>query len=285
MHRAQLAMSADMVEPVSCWDITSETTKIVIRWFRGETIPPGLAAMVDNVTGEYQVSGLHHGRMMYRKVAGPSGMRCWCYYVSESEPADMQGWWLSPEPMSQLFYASNPAKTASVPHTGWRRHDVPLCKLMAIPKIVDMGDELSELQRKHAQVIQEKRDLESEYDKLETKNQTLWTSYKNLLADTKGQPHKVPRVVPPPTGMHEPVETACASEEMGGSSSSTGPSASTGGSAASGSGAPYTGPGEPRTRARTRGGVRVQAQRIVDMFVTGSYDELANTHAPGRLHW
>ena len=274
-----------MVEPVSCWDVTAETTKIVIRWFRGETIPPGLAAMVDNVTGEYQVSGLHHGRMMYRKVAGPSGYVCWCYYVSESEPAEMRGWWLSPEPMSELFYASNPAQTASVPHTGWMRHGVPLQKLMAIPKIVDLADELAELQRKHTQVIQEKRDLESEYDKLETKNKTLWTSYKNLLADTKGQPHKVPRVVLPPTGMDEPVEAAFAGANTGGSSASTGASASTGGSSASGSATPSTGHGEPRTRARTRGGVRVQAQRIVDMFVTGSYEELANAQVPGRLHW
>ena len=261
----------------SAYETTLELASLVIRWERGQKLPDdaAVATMVTNVTGEYINCGMNCGRPMFRKVAGPSAYVALAYYVDDTP--EWQGWWLGPEVNSLLFSCRNRSTCNSIPHSGWSRHEQPLIKLFAIPKMVDQADELHELHTKYQDLQQVHHTLEMEYDSLETKHKDLWTSYKNLVKDTKGGPAKMPRIVPPP-GATMATDSAQGPEEE--TTDEPHPH-----SASSSATAPSGGTGQPRTRARTRGGLRVQAQRIVDLFVNGQYQELTHTEVPERLHY
>ena len=186
-----------------------------------------------------------------------------------------------------MFYLWNPAELIDVPHEGWLDHDGVHANVKVLPMLKYSQQLYSNLQKDHQELLEDHSELqrkhamlESAHSELTSAHSELWATAKQLMMDTKDPEHKRPRQ--PTTPTKAPPVLKHSDNNWGGSSSSS----------ASGllppppPGEYHRGqPGQGRNRPRTRAGVRVQAQRIVDLFVQGQYKEIVKTVPEGtRFH-
>jgi hypothetical protein len=274
--------------------VSPELHKLIVRWRTDEIPPSGIPKYFDIVEGDYIECGKHDGRMVYKKCGGKIVCPVVIYWCGPNWSPAEQGWWIAVDIGSEAVYVHNPGNLSDVPFNGWQRLGQPV-PIEIVPKALQyqvMYEEVVEQFRAYkesheqqhvpqqADVLQTQYDLlQHEHEELKIRHAELIVNYKQALKDkhqSRDEPAaKVARVVQPPEqpGLQEYV--------------------SSGGSASSSSAAAATTPAEDeeaaqtwgRTRARTRAGVRVQAQRIVDLFVNERYSDLARQPPDQRYHW
>jgi hypothetical protein len=280
----------DLPPPGTAWAVSGELHKLVVRWNNVDFAAPDFFAQIE---GEYIGCGYHDARQTYKKCSDTTTGQVDIYYCGVAWKPEDRGWWIGQGIGSDQIFVRNPLDISDIPSVGWLRMSQSLPMMEIVPKMVlykEMYEtvvvQFGEYTRKHpeATLLPRQPDdalrtafttLSEEHDELKARHELLLLNYKQALKDKHlGEPlekvEKVATVVPPPLqhGMQEYVS--------GASSASS--------SVAAAAGPP---PDEVlgRTRSRTRAGVRVQAQRIVDLFVNERYSELARAPTDQRYHW
>mmetsp|Transcript_78760 Transcript_78760/g.218910 ORF Transcript_78760/g.218910 Transcript_78760/m.218910 type:complete len:908 (+) Transcript_78760:117-2840(+) len=133
----------------------------------GDAATLAIAGCVDPVVGptirgSYSLSGLNHGRPVFKRGQKASGFDVLIFYWDERDGAANCGWWFAPSIGSEQVWAYQPGRTATPPVSGWR---VPISgpvdqtmTLRAAGPAQQLGQQsLQEAQRKRAEEIQEAR--------------------------------------------------------------------------------------------------------------------------------
>lgn len=274
--------------PRTAWAVSGELHKLVLRWTNVDFAPPEFFAQIE---GEYIGCGHHDGRQKYKKCSGTTMGQVDIYYCGEAWTPAERGWWIGQGIGGDQIFVRNPLDITDIPFEGWLRVTQPV-PMEIIPKLLLYKEKYDTvvmqfreytLNHPEAPLLPLQPDdalrtafttLSEEHDELKARHELLLLNYKQAVKDkqqSSGEPlEKVATVVPPQPrhGLQEFV--------------GDGSSASSSGAAAAG--AP---PADVlgRTRSRTRAGVRVQAQRIVDLFVNERYSELARAPTDQRYHW
>jgi hypothetical protein len=285
----------------TAWQSCPGLFTLVIRARPGTEIPEDAKPIYQEIAGLYEHAGLFSGKPMYKKTTGVTTNEAVVYYCNEQWLPDERGWWMGPRVGGELIWAYSRSSAIDIPSAGWHCVGMPSVQLQVVPQMVLLREKLDGTLKDYSSLFEENMDLKATHaaavadmEELETKYAQLQESYKNLLKDSnRAPPVKKPRVVPPPADADAVRQWTAADKTAPPNASQNAwcpqqPSAPppphllSGSASSSGAPAPDA-PG--RTRARTRAGVRVQAQRIVDLLISGQVDEIRRQTDLPRFHW